>query len=67
MDDLVTDAAGRSQGFGKKLFDWIAAQAREAGCEQLHLDSGVQRFEAHRFYLTQRMVIASHHFSLPLK
>src|ERR1044071_3264721 len=66
VDDLVTDSAGRSKGFGQKLFAWLVAQAREAGCEQLHLDSGVQNFDAHRFYLTQRMAIASHHFSLRL-
>jgi len=33
---------------------------------QLHLDSGVQRFSAHRFYLSKRMEISSHHFSLKL-
>ncbi|MGZ5001726.1 MAG: GNAT family N-acetyltransferase, partial [Chthoniobacterales bacterium] len=30
------------------------------------LDSGVQRFDAHRFYLMKRMKISSHHFSLEL-
>ena len=28
--------------------------------------TGVQRFAAHRFYLQQRMRIASHHFALEL-
>lgn len=63
VDDLVTDAGSRSRGFGQALFTWLMERAREAGCEQLHLDSGVQRFEAHRFYLAQRMDISSHHFS----
>lgn len=66
VDDLVTDSASRSRGYGRTLFAWLIAQAREAGCEQFHLDSGVQRFDAHRFYLTQRMAIASHHFSMHL-
>ncbi|HXA09084.1 MAG TPA: GNAT family N-acetyltransferase [Chthoniobacterales bacterium] len=66
VDDLVTDAAGRSLGYGGALFAWLVAEARAAGCGKLELDSGVQRFAAHRFYLTKRMVISSHHFSLEL-
>jgi hypothetical protein len=42
------------------------AEARATGCAKLELDSGVQRFDAHRFYLRKRMIISSHHFSLEL-
>lgn len=66
VDDLVTAPEARSLGCGRQLFDWLEARAREAGCAQLHLDSGVQRFAAHRFYLRQRMDITSHHFALLL-
>ena len=66
VDDLVTDGSGRSLGFGGALFDWLVAEARAEGCGKLELDSGVQRFAAHRFYLTKRMIISSHHFSLEL-
>lgn len=66
VDDLVTADGERSRGYGKDLFDWLVAYAREQGCEQLHLDSGVQRFDAHRFYLRHGMHISSHHFSLRL-
>ena len=66
VDDLVTESAHRSQTFGRTLFEWLVARAREAECEQLHLDSGVQRFDAHRFYLARRMAISCHHFSLSL-
>ncbi|HEY1583397.1 MAG TPA: GNAT family N-acetyltransferase [Chthoniobacterales bacterium] len=66
VDDLVTDNAGRSLGYGGALFDWLVATARAEGCGRLELDSGVQRFAAHRFYLTKRMQISSHHFSLEL-
>jgi coproporphyrinogen III oxidase len=44
----------------------ISAAARLAGGGELHLDSGVQRFDAHRFYLRHRMAIVGHHFALPL-
>ena len=64
VDDLVTDEHYRSHGFGRILFDWLLDRARESGCDGLELDSGVQRFAAHRFYLTQRMKISSHHFSI---
>jgi hypothetical protein len=32
------------------------------GCEQMHLDSGIQRTEAHRFYQREGMTMASLHF-----
>jgi GNAT superfamily N-acetyltransferase len=66
VDDLVTEAAGRSRGFGARLFDWLVDRARLERCQTLELDSGVQRFDAHRFYLARRMVISSHHFRLTL-
>ncbi|HEY3901635.1 MAG TPA: GNAT family N-acetyltransferase [Chthoniobacter sp.] len=66
VDDLVTASAARSWGFGKELMDWLVAEARAAGCVELHLDSGVQRFAAHRFYLRERMEIMAHHFRLKL-
>ena len=67
VDDLVTDASARSNGYGDKLFDWLVAHARAAGCDHFSLDSGTQRVDAHRFYLRKRMKIASFHFALPLK
>jgi GNAT superfamily N-acetyltransferase len=66
IDDLVTSADCRSHGYGTKLFAWLVDYARSRDCQQLTLDSGVQRFAAHRFYLTQRMNITSHHFTLEL-
>ena len=66
VDDLVTRAADRSRGYGAALFDWLVGEARAHHCAALTLDSGVQRFGAHRFYLLKRMDITSHHFVLPL-
>jgi GNAT superfamily N-acetyltransferase len=67
VDDLVSKSAERSRGYGGALFDWLVEYARAEGCDQFHLDSGVQRFDAHRFYLTRRMFIEGHHFGLKLK
>jgi predicted GNAT superfamily acetyltransferase len=67
VDDLVTASTHRSRGAGRQLFDWLLARAQAADCDELHLDSGVQRFGAHRFYLRLRMDITSHHFRLKLR
>ncbi len=67
VDDLVTDANARSRGYGDALFDWLVDYAKKNGCFALVLDSGVQRFGAHRFYLRKRMDILCHHFALKLK
>ncbi len=67
VDDLVTDSAKRSRSFGKLLFDWLIEEAKKRDCDQFHLDSGVQRYGAHRFYLRERMILSAHHFVLMLK
>ncbi len=67
VDDLVTAEAARSKGWGRQLFDWLVGEARNRGCDQLHLDSGVHRFGAHRFYLRNGMDITCHHFALKLR
>lgn len=59
VDDLVTDAAHRSQGVGKFLVAQLEARARALGCDVLALDSGTQRSAAHRFYFREGFVIPS--------
>lgn len=67
VDDLSTSASERSRGYGRLLLDHLREQAIAAGCRSLDLDSGVQRFDAHRFYLRERMDIVAHHFSRRLR
>lgn len=62
VDDLVTLPAQRSRGHGKALLDWLKDHATEQGCSQLHLDSGMQRKEAHRFYQREGLEASSLHF-----
>ena len=71
VDDLVTAPALHGRGHGGRLLTWLIDRAKAAGCESFHLDSGVQRFAAHRFYLGRlhggrAMRISSHHFALDL-
>ena len=63
VDDLVTSESQRSRGVGHALLDELGRRAAAAGCTVLDLDSGVHRFDAHRFYFRERMHIASHHFA----
>ena len=62
VDDLVTRSEYRSKGYGAKLLSWLKEQAAILGCEQIHLDSGVQRKDAHRFYEREGMSLIGFHF-----
>ncbi len=66
VDDLITDAARRSQGHGGTLLTWLIALAREAGCTTVMLDSGTHRHEAHAFYFRHGLRISDFHFKLTL-
>lgn len=66
VDDLVTLSSHRSRGYGAALLAWLAAYARKEGCAQLHLDSGMQRKDAHRFYQREGMEITGFHFGIRL-
>jgi GNAT superfamily N-acetyltransferase len=65
VDDLSTLPAARRRGHARALLEWLLAEARRNGCDQLHLDSGVglDRADAHRLYLNAGLVIAAHHFA----
>ncbi len=62
VDDLVTRPSARSQGHGATLLRWLHDLARAEGCAQLHLDSGAQRLDAHRFYEREGMQNTGSHF-----
>ncbi|GAB3209561.1 GNAT family N-acetyltransferase [Marinactinospora endophytica] len=66
VDDLVTADTARSTGVGHRLLAHLEERARDLGCRVLDLDSGVQRHQAHRFYLRERMDITAHHFAKDL-
>lgn len=66
VDDLVTAASERSRGVGAALLSELIDRARAADCTVLDLDSGVQRADAHRFYMREGLTITSFHFTLRL-
>ena len=62
VDDLVSLASHRSRGYGARLLGWLNEYAVREGCGQLHLDSGMQRKDAHRFYERESMEVSGLHF-----
>lgn len=60
--DLVTDETRRSAGHGGALLSWCEARAKERGCDNFALDSGVQRTGAHKFYFRHGLVITAFNF-----
>ena len=66
VDDLISAEKYQQTGTGTVLFEWLVDYAKYSQCRQLHLDSGVQRYNAHRFYIKRGMIISSHHFTLNL-
>jgi L-serine/L-threonine ammonia-lyase len=62
VDDLVCKASLQRGGYGSALMEWIKKCAKDSGCAHVRLDSGVQRHDAHRFYLKNGFDIKSHSF-----
>lgn len=67
IDDLIADATTRRNGYGSKILKWVIFEAKKAKCDQVHLDSGPQRHDAHRLYLNHGFKIIGHHFALDFK
>jgi GNAT superfamily N-acetyltransferase len=65
VDDLVTRGDRRGRGHADAVMAWVEDEAVRAGCDELHLDSGVgpEREDAHRFYFRHGMRITSYHFA----
>jgi len=62
IDDLVTSESRRSKGQGKNLLEHVIERGQKAGCSIALLDSGVQRFPAHRFYRREGFDIRAYLF-----
>lgn len=62
VDDLITQETHRKAGHADHLIQWLIGEAQRLGCDQFHLDSGVQRHVAHRFYFAHGMRISAYHF-----
>ena len=63
IDDLSTLPAFRGKGYASILLDFVIDTAKEKGYTAVTLDSGYQRFDAHRLYLNKGFTLNCHHFS----
>ena len=63
IDDLSTLPTHRGKGFGSKLLDFVKDKAAAAGYKVITLDSGYQRNDAHKLYLSKCFTLSSHHFT----
>jgi GNAT superfamily N-acetyltransferase len=67
LDDLITLPEARGIGFGTHLLKHLKGVAEEHGCKGIHLDTDVQRDDAHRLYLNLGLHINSLHMSMDLE
>lgn len=66
VDDLIADPEKRRNGLGGAMIDWLIEEGKRRGCDEMHLDTGYQRQDAHRLYLRKGMLFAGHHMALKL-
>ena len=66
VDDLVSDQAERSRGYGAKLLDKLKEEGRALGCKKLVLDTGLDNALAHRFYYRRGLLAQALRFNIPL-
>jgi GNAT superfamily N-acetyltransferase len=66
VDDLVVDGTLQRGGIGTQLLDAVRQIAREAGCTQFVLDTGLHMPLAQRFYFRNGLLARGMHFVEPL-
>ncbi|MDP9013600.1 MAG: GNAT family N-acetyltransferase [Pseudomonadota bacterium] len=66
IDDLITLPEKKRLGLGGFLMDWLIEQANQLRCDEVHLDTGYQRHDAHRLYLNKGLSLNCHHLARTL-
>lgn len=66
LDDLITLPEARGIGFGTHLLKWLTVEAKRFECNGIHLDTGIERNDAHRLYLNLGMTINGLHLAMDL-
>ena len=66
IDDLITHPERKRSGMGSALLDWLLDRGKQLGCNEVHLDTGHQRHDAHRLYLNKGFVLSCHHMSVKI-
>jgi ribosomal protein S18 acetylase RimI-like enzyme len=66
VDDLVTSQDARSGGVGAALLAELKTIARDAKCQRLVLDTGMDNALAQRFYFRNGLLARGLHFAIGL-
>jgi hypothetical protein len=61
-DHIYIKSEYQNRGFGKEIFEFIFRYSREKGCEASELNSYVQNFRSHKFYMNHGFIIKGYHF-----
>jgi len=61
-DHVYIKSEYQNRGFGKEIFEFIFNYSREKGCETSELNSYVQNFRSHKFYMNHGYIIKGYHF-----
>ena len=61
-DHIYIDDAFQGKGVGKALFEFIHEYAASKGCETMELNSYVENFGSHKFYMNLGYIIRGYHF-----
>jgi len=64
VDDLVTDAALRGQGYGEQLMTRLKHEARSHGCAKVVLDTPLSNALGHRFYFRNGLLATALRFNM---
>ncbi|MES2414961.1 MAG: GNAT family N-acetyltransferase [Pseudomonadota bacterium] len=64
VDDLVSENAARSSGYGSQLMESLKAQTRRQGCEKLVLDTALTNSLGQRFYFRNGLLATALRFSV---
>lgn len=65
--DLITKEDKRSQGFGKKMIKYITSLATSFDCDNIVLNSLIDKVEAHKFYQRENFTQNFYALVKPLK
>jgi hypothetical protein len=61
-DHVIIKPEYQNKGIGNEIFEFIFRYAKEKGCETSELNSYVQNFRSHKFYMNHGYVIKGYHF-----
>ncbi|MDT0641694.1 GNAT family N-acetyltransferase [Zunongwangia sp. F363] len=61
-DHIIISEEYQNKGIGKQLFEFIYKYAGEKGCETTELNSYVENYRSHKFYMNEGYVIKGYHF-----